>query len=145
MRTAYRVLALLVVAGVVVQAGSIAMGFFGVFHEVDDGGAITSSFDWESNLGVMVHRFNGFGTLLWSLALLVVSFFVRTPGATRRALAVLGLLVLQIALLFPAFGVAASWGALHGVNALVLLGAALHAARRVDRVRDEPARELAAA
>jgi hypothetical protein len=143
MRSTYKVLAYLVVAGVALQAASVALGFFGILHEIEDGGAVTASYDWESNLGVMIHRVNGFLIPLYALALLVVSFFTRSPGAVRWAATVLGLVLLQIGLLFPAFAVSENWGALHGLNALLVLGAAVQAGRRVTRVHDEQVLEPA--
>ncbi|HSK54496.1 MAG TPA: hypothetical protein VK908_04530 [Jiangellales bacterium] len=137
MRSTYRVLAYVIAAGVALQAASVALGFFGILHEIEDGGAVTASYDWESNLGVMIHRVNGFLIPLYALALLVVSFFTRVPGAVRWAASVFGLVLLQIGLLFPAFAVSANWGALHGLNALLVLGVALRAGWRVTRVRDD--------
>jgi hypothetical protein len=143
MRSTYKVLAYLIVAGVALQAASVALGFFGILHEIEDGGAVTASYDWESNLGVMIHRVNGFLIPLYALVLLVVSFFTRVPGAVSWAAAVFGLVLLQIGLLFPAFAVSENWGALHGLNALLVLGAAVQAGRRVSRVRDEQVLEPA--
>ncbi|HSK27002.1 MAG TPA: DUF6220 domain-containing protein [Jiangellales bacterium] len=137
MRSTYRVLAFLVAACVAVQAAAIAMGFFGLMHEMEDGGAVTSSYDWESNLGVMIHRYNGSLIALLVIALLVVSFFTRVPGAVRWAAGLFGLVLLQVALLFPAFAVDEAWGALHGLNAFVILGTALQAGRRVTRVQSD--------
>ena len=52
-------------------------------------------------------------------------------------------MLLQIGLLFPAFAVSENWGALHGLNALLVLGAAVQAGRRVTRVHDEQVLEPA--
>jgi hypothetical protein len=38
MRSTYRVLAYLIAAGVALQASSVALAFFTILHEVDDGG-----------------------------------------------------------------------------------------------------------
>lgn len=138
MRKTYRVLAYGIALGVAIQAASVALAFFEILHLVEDGGVMTSGYDYESNLGIMIHRINGTGLVpLCSIALLVVSFFTRAPGAVKWALIVFGLVVLQIGLVFVAFGAIAEVGALHGLNALVLLGSALWAGRRVTRV-DEP-------
>jgi hypothetical protein len=137
MRSTYRAVAYVIAAGVALQAASVALGFFGILHEIEGGGAVTASYDWESNLGVMIHRVNGFLIPLYALALLVVSFFTRAPGAVRWAASVLGLVLLQIGLLFPAFAVSENWGALHGLNALLVLGVALRAGWRVTRVQDD--------
>jgi hypothetical protein len=145
MRSTYRTLAYLIAAGVALQAASVALGFFTIIHEVEDGGVISAGYDYESNLGIMVHRFGGLGLIpLSALALLVVSFFVKVPGAVRWAGTVFGLVVLQIALVFAAF-VTASAGALHGLNALAVFVAAVWAGRRVNRIPDETEQALAAA
>lgn len=147
MRTAYRVLAWTIAAGVALQAASVAWGFFTVILYVEDGGVFTSGYDYESNVGIMIHRFVGTGLIpLAALALLIVSFFARIPSGTRRAGVLFGLVLLQIALVFLAFVVA--WaGALHGVNALAILLTAGWSARRArsDGVEDQRALEPAAA
>jgi hypothetical protein len=136
MKSAYRTLAYLIAAGVALQAASVALGFFAIIHEVDSGGVITAEYDYDSNLGIILHRVGGLGIIpLLAIALLVVSFFVKVPGAVRRAGAVFGLVVLQIGLVFGAF-VAAPVGALHGLNALAVFGAAVRAGRRITRVAD---------
>jgi heme A synthase len=121
---------------VALQAASVALGFFTILHEVDDGGVFATGYDYESNIGIMIHRYVGLGLIpLAALVLLVLSFFTRAPGAVRWAAAVFGLVVLQVALVFVAFVVA--WGgALHGLNALALFLAALWTGRRIMRVSD---------
>lgn len=129
MRTTYRVLAYTVAALVAVQAGAVALGFFTIIHEVEGGGAFTAGYDVEGNLGMMIHRYVGMGLMpLLAIALLIVGLVSGMPGAGSRAGAVLGLVVLQIALVFLAFTV--SWGgALHGLNALAVFVAAVRAGR----------------
>jgi glucan phosphoethanolaminetransferase (alkaline phosphatase superfamily) len=147
MRSTYRVLAFVIAIGVAIQAASVALAFFTILHEVDDGGAFTADYDYESNLGIMIHRVGGLGLVpLSALALLIVSFFTRVPGAVKWAAAVFGLVVLQIALVFAAFA-NASVGALHGMNALAVFLTAIWAGRRITRVseQDERARDVAAA
>lgn len=146
MRSTYRVLAYVIAAGVAIQAASVALGFFLILSHVDGGGVLTANYDYSGNAGIMVHRVGGLGLVpLASIALLVVSFFTRVPGAVRWAATVFGLVVLQIAFVFGAF-LAPSVGALHGLNALAVLGAAMYAGRRVSRVgeQDEPALDVAA-
>lgn len=134
MRSTYRVLAYAVAVLVAVQAGAVTLGFFAIIHEVEDGGAFTAGYDFESNLGLMIHRFVGMGFIpILAIVLLIVGLASGMPGAARRAGAVLGLVVLQIALVFVAFTV--TWGgALHGVNALALFVAAVRAGRLPSRV-----------
>jgi hypothetical protein len=131
MRATYRVLAYLVAAGVFVQAGAIALGWFTTLHELDDGAVIDSSY--EGNIGHSVHGTVGTMVIpLLVIALLIVSFFAKFAGAVRYALIIFGLVVLQITLAFVAFG-APVVGALHGLNALVLLGVSITAASRVPK------------
>jgi hypothetical protein len=68
---------------------------------------------------------------LLGIALLVVSFFVKAPGAVKWAGFTLLAIVVQVALAFIAFGVPAI-GALHGLNAFLVIGVAEATARRVD-------------
>jgi hypothetical protein len=137
-RSTYRLLAYLIAAGVAVQAASVALGFFTIIHQVEDGGVFATGYDYESNLGIMIHRYVGLGLIpLSALVLLVMSFFMRVPGALRWAAAVFGLVVLQIALVFVAFS--AAWGgALHGLNALAVFLAAIWAGRRIGQVSHAP-------
>ena len=78
-----------------------------------------------------------------AIALLVVSFFVKVPGAVRRAAAVFGLVILQIALVFAAF-MSASVGALHGLNALAVFGATIWAGWRISHTKPVDLGEVAA-
>jgi hypothetical protein len=136
MRTTYRVLAGLIALGVVVQAMSIVWGVFGLSRWVEDGGVLDKA-ALESNdqkftgeAGFSIHGVNG--TLIipiLALLLLIVSFFAKVPGGVKWALIIVGLVILQIALAFIAYG-APIVGMLHGLNALILLGAAGFTARR---------------
>jgi len=135
MRTAYRVLAYLVAAEVVIQAAAIAYAMFGLSAWIEGGGVLDkASMESESSyfdgvLGFMVHGINGEIVLpLLALALLVVSFFTAMAGAVKWAGIVLGLLVLQVLLGVFGHGLPAL-GLLHGLNALLLFGAAVIAAR----------------
>ncbi len=149
MRSTYRVLAYLIAAGVALQASSVAFAFFKIILEVEDGAIFSADYDYDGNLGIMIHRVGGLGLIpLSAIALLIVSFFTKAPGAVRWAGAVFGLVVLQIALIFAAFGAAsAGAGALHGLNALAVFLAAIWAGRRISRVpeQDEKALDAAAA
>jgi hypothetical protein len=128
---------------VVVQAGAIAWGFFGVNNWVtNDGGVIDKDFldcneDCESigaaDWGFAIHMFfNGLILIpLTSLVLLVVSFFAKVPGGVKWAAIIVGLVILQVIVL-PMLSreVGSGFGALHGVNALVLMGIAIMAGQR---------------
>ena len=128
MRSTYRVLAYVIAVGVLVQAASIAAGIFGLWGEVGDGGVITE--DWEYNAGLVVHAVVGMMVIpLVALVLLIVSFFAQVSGGVRLAAIVLGLVVLQVVLAIASYSVS-GLGALHGLNAIAVLGAASAAARR---------------
>ena len=124
MKQTYRVVAGLIAVGVLVQAGSIAAGWFMALHDVDNGLVIDKNYD--GNAFHSVHGFVGFNVMpLLGLILLIVSFFAakEVPGARKWAGIVFGLIILQVALALFAFSVPAL-GALHGINALAVLGTA---------------------
>jgi hypothetical protein len=123
----YRVLSGLIALGVVVQAMAIALGGFGVIHQVDNGLVVDKNTN--PNFGQILHGIDGMYIIpLLGLALLIVSFFAATsvPGARKWGGIVFGLIVLQVALAFVAFG-APVVGALHGINAFAVLGSAVRA------------------
>lgn len=138
MKQTYRVLAGLIALGVVVQAAAIAFAWFDVLVEVEDGGTFTS--DSEGNAGHMLHGIVGMMVMpLLALVLFVVSFFAKVRGGTKYAGLLLLAVVAQVVLAFISFGVAVV-GALHGINAIVVLGLALATARQAtDDVVDGPA------
>lgn len=142
---AYRFLAFMIAVLVVVQAGAIAWAFFGMTQWIqDDGGVVNKALleceDCETNFtaewGFAIHMFfNGLVLIpLTSLALLIVSFFAKVPGGVRLAAIVFALVVLQVIVL-PMLSreVGSGFGALHGVNALVLMGVAIMAGTRASR------------
>jgi len=127
MKSAYRVLALLIALGVAVQAASVAFGWFQVISDVDAGGVFTSA--TELNAGHELHGIVGMMVIpALALVLLLVSFFAHLRGGVRWAVIILALVVVQITLAFVAFG-APAVGALHGLNALAILGTSLTASR----------------
>ena len=128
MRSVYRALAGLIAIGVLVQAGAIALAWFTVLKDVDDGAVFTK--DSDPNVGHMIHTIVGSGVIpLLAILLLVVSFFAKVESGVRWALYVFGLVALQFGLAALSFGIAAI-GALHGLNAFALLAVASMAARR---------------
>ena len=143
MRKTYQVLAYAIAVLVVVQAGAIAWAFFGLTNEIDQNGLVINKACLESEAGCgggftaewgfAVHMFfNGLLLIpLLTLLMLIVSFFAKVPRGVVLALTLVGLVVLQVILL-PMLSreVAAGFGALHGVNALVLMGVAIMAGRR---------------
>ena len=124
---AYRVIALVIAAGVLLQAAFIAFAWFDVLNAVDSGTVFNE--DSEHNVGHVGHGIVGMMVMpILGLALLITSFFTKTVGASKRAGMVLGAIVLQVVLAFISFGVPAI-GFLHGINAFVVFGAALYASR----------------
>ncbi len=141
MRTVYKVLAYLVAAEVVVQAAAMVYAIAGLGKWVDGGGVFDKSV-MESDAspfpeitGIIVHGINGSIVIpLLALALLVVSFFTKLPGAVKAAVLVLVLVLVQGSLGFAGHDIPAL-GALHGMNALLLFSASVYAARRGRTVR----------
>ena len=97
MKKTYRFLSYAIAVAVVVQAGAIAWGFFGLTDWVtNDNGVLnkqvlecTSGCEslFTAEIAFMIHMFL-VGLLLiplLSLALLVVSFFAHVPGGVARA------------------------------------------------------------
>jgi uncharacterized membrane protein len=124
----YRVIAALIAIGVLVQAAAIAFGWFDAISELDKGLVIDENY--EGNAGHAIHGMVGMFVMpILGLVLLIVSFFAarEVPGARQWAGIVLGLIVLQVVLAFVSFG-APIVGTLHGINALLIIGAAGRAA-----------------
>ena len=103
MRKAYRVLAFAIPVLVVVQAMAIAFALFGLSKWVEDGHSLTKSamesenVDFTGSAGFMIHGI--FGEMLIPLvaiALLVVSFFTKVPGASKWAAYVLVAVVVHL-------------------------------------------------
>ena len=130
MRSAYRGLALLICLGVLVQAAAIAFGWFDVLKDLDDGAVLDKDFDL--NAGHVLHGIVGMSVIpLLGLVLLVVSFFTKSPGASKWAGIVLGTIVFQVVIGIVSFSAPIA-GVLHGLGAFVLFGVALMAARRME-------------
>jgi hypothetical protein len=142
MRATYRFLANAIAVLVVVQAAAIAWAFFGLTNWIqNENGVVDKALlectdceqQFTAEWGFAIHMFfNGFVLIpLVSLILLLVSFFAKVRGGVVLAAVVVGLVVLQVFVL-PMLSreVDASFGALHGVNALVLMGVAMMAGKR---------------
>ena len=112
-------------------------------NEIDQNGLVINKACLESEAGCgggfiaewgfAVHMFFG-GLLLIplvTLVLLIVSFFAKVPRGVVLAASLVGLVVLQVIVL-PMLSreVGSGFGALHSVNALVLMGVAIMAGRR---------------
>ncbi|GAB3264744.1 hypothetical protein [Nocardioides dilutus] len=153
---AYRFLAFMIAVLVVVQAGAIAWAFFGMTDWINnEGGVVNKELlecddcdqEFTAEWGFAIHMFfNGLVLIpLTSLILLIVSFFARgVPKGVMLAAVVFGLVVLQVFVL-PALSreVGSGFGALHGVNALVLMGVAIMAGQRASSAIGAPAQPAA--
>lgn len=150
MRKTYRFLANAIAALVVVQAAAIAWAFFGLSNEIDKNGLVVNKAclesegcgDFTAEWGFAIHMFFN-GTILIplvALILLVVSFFAKVPGGVKLAAILVVLIILQV-LVLPTLSreVGSGFGALHGVNALVLMGVAMMAGQRARATAAVPA------
>lgn len=136
MKSAYRVLAYLVAAEVVVQAMAMVYAIAGLGKWVDNGGVFDRSVEasdespYAEFVGFIIHGINGSIVIpVLALALLVCSFFARIRGGAKWAGLVFLLVIVQINLGYAGPGIPVL-GALHGLNALALFTAALYTARR---------------
>jgi hypothetical protein len=137
MRSAYRVIAYVIAALVVVQASMIAYAIAGLGIWVDKDGGVLDKAAMEGDLeftgvgGFAVHGMNGM-MLIPTVALifLIVSFFAKVPGGIKWAGFVLLAVIVQVTL--GLFGHEnAIFGMLHGINALLLFSLAIMAGMRV--------------
>jgi hypothetical protein len=135
MRKAYRGLAQLIAALVVVQAAAIAYGAFAIDKVIDKakdhGNTISdASSKLDGGAGYGLHAL--IGTLIIPLAaiiLFVVAFMAHIPDGVKWAGFILLDVVVQVVLGLAAHG-AAALGWFHGPNALVLFSLAIYTARR---------------
>lgn len=131
MKKVYGILACLLAAEVVVNGMAMAYAIASVFHWVgEDGGVIdkqlldADSPDFPGIGAFMLHGINGMMVIpLIALVLLVVSFFTRVKGATRRAAILLGLVVLQVVLGLASHGLSAL-APVHVLNAFAIFSLA---------------------
>ncbi len=150
MRTAYRVLAFVIVAEVAIQAATIAYAIFGLGAWIQGGGVLDkATMESEASAfvgdgGFALHGINGqvvFPVLV--LILFALSFFAKVPRGVMWAGVLLGLTVLQILFALLALPIL---GVLHGGNALLIFGVAMMAAmaaRRIAAVEDRTAASAA--
>jgi hypothetical protein len=104
MRTTFKVLAYALAAEVLVQGMAIAYAIAGLGKWVEDDGGVLNKQLLDSNSphfrgvgGFALHGMNG--TMLipvLTLLLLIVSFFTKLPGASKRAGILVGMVVLQV-------------------------------------------------
>ena len=132
MRSAYRTVAQLIALGVVLQAAFVALGWFIILNDVDGGQVVDKAYledgdGW--NIGHMLHGTVGLMVMpILGLLLLIFSFFAKIPGGVKWAGLTLLAIVVQVALALIGFE-APALGALHGINAFIVLGLASMAIR----------------
>ena len=128
MRATYRVLAMLIAVGVVLQVVFIAIAWFQVLKELDSGSVFDKNY--EGNWAHVAHFQVGMIVIpVIALVLLIISFFARIPGGVKWAAITFGLVALQIILAFASFAVPVL-GSLHAINAFALAAVASIAARK---------------
>ena len=133
---AYRILATIIAIEVVIQAMAMVFAVAGLGIWVDEGGVLDKAAFESDDLsftgvgGFIIHGINGMMIIpLLGLALLILSFFAKVQGGVKWAGIVLGAIVVQV--LLGVFGHESAYiGALHGLNAFILLGSAGMAARQ---------------
>lgn len=136
MRSTYRVLAYLIALGVVLQATTVAFAWFAVINDLEGGAVFTA--DSELNIGHELHGLVGMNLMpLLALLLLISSFFAKIPGGIKWAGFVLLAVVAQVVLAIVAFSTPAI-GALHGINAVLILALAMIAGYRVTGISTTP-------
>jgi hypothetical protein len=137
MTSAYRALAHTIGGFVMLQAAFIAYAMFGLRHDVNDGATVTKSYD--GNVGWKLHEIFGTAVIpLLAVALLVVAVLIKRSDAIRLAAAIAGMVILQV--IFGMVGDKSPLiGAVHGLLALAIMGAAVTAGTRVGRATPAPA------
>jgi hypothetical protein len=151
MKKTYQIFAFLIALEVVVQATAIAWAFFGFGNWIDEGNTFSKAqldcqdcpWNFTAERGFMIHGLNGMLIIpVLALIFLIISFFAKVPKGIHWALAVFVLVMVQSQLLpMLARDVSSAFGALHGLNALVLFGTAVMAGKRVKEAtaaRGEP-------
>jgi hypothetical protein len=137
MRTTYRVFAYLIAAAVVVQAMAIAYALAGLGKWIEDDHGVLNKqvldnedLHFRGSGGFALHAIDGM-MIIPALALLfvIISFFAKVPGGSKRAGIIFGLIVLQVILGFTLHGVPLV-APLHVLNAFIILGVAIMSGQR---------------
>lgn len=160
MRKTYQVLASIIAILVVVQAALMVWTIAGLFTWIDEGATLDKSVveGWETEpptfdgaIGHFLHTViiggtgTGLGLIpLLGLLLLIVSFFAKVPRGVVLAVAIVVSIVVQIlAGMFAEPGMP-YLGLVHGLNAFILFGLAVFAARSAKEAAAAPAAPAAA-
>src|SRR4051795_8927121 len=150
MRTTFRVLVGLIAVEVLVQGMAIAYGIAGFGKWIDDGHTATKQLFEEDggsfggDAGFATHFINGtmiIGILL--IVTLIFSFFAKVPGATRTALILFGLVILQVALGLTSHSVPGLI-VLHVLNAFAIFSFAAMSAVRLGKLPADTAAPVTA-
>lgn len=139
MATVYRVLAVAIAALVGLQAASHAWVSAGLGLFIERGGVIDKAFlesagadgtlPFPEMVGFMIHGMNGMIVIpIVALLLLIASFFAGTRRAVIWAAVIAALVAVQVTLGLAGHGMP-TLAFLHGINALLLFGTAVFAAR----------------
>ncbi|MBN9613853.1 MAG: hypothetical protein J0H64_10460 [Actinobacteria bacterium] len=130
MRKTYRVLTLIALIEIIVQAGAVAWAQFGLARYVAEGNTINKAMlecrdcgmNFVEEYGFMVHGMNGAMIIpAIGLILLIVSFFVKNRTLTIWAAVAFVLILIQSQVLPMLSRDMPGFGAVHGVTALALL------------------------
>ncbi|WP_018296107.1 hypothetical protein [Corynebacterium lubricantis] len=143
MKTTYQVLAYLISALVMVQAGSHAWSSAGAVKFIQEGGTLdmtgASGIQFPEIYGIVIHSMNGMYVIpVVALVFLIVGFYTQTKYGLVLAIATAVLVGIQVTLGITAAGLP-FLALLHGMNALLIFAVALVAAiymRRVGRKTD---------
>ena len=121
LRKAYSVVCVVLMLQYVVQLYLIAAAIFTITHANDNASDIYTAFKQADDSYLPIHQTNGDLAAILTLVLLILSFAARPPRRTTGLTAVLFVLMV-VQSLIPNPPVPVIVSALHGVNALVLIG-----------------------
>ncbi|MFN2540138.1 MAG: hypothetical protein ABR549_18575 [Mycobacteriales bacterium] len=133
MRKTYQIFAFLIATEVVIQAAAIAYALAGLGKWVeDDGGVLNKAVpdaddgpDFRGVGGFELHGINGMMIIpLITLLFLIISFFAKLPGASKRAGLIALLVIAQVVLGLTSHSVPLL-AALHAINGFVLFSLAV--------------------
>lgn len=139
-RAIYRIWATIITVAVVLQIFFAGLGAFDTVHKASNGtvddDSVETSFGAHIGLGYLI--------LLLTLVFFLISFGTRDRKRILRALAVFGLVILQVVL--ASVGESVPFvGGLHPVNAFIILGLVGSITYREWKTRSEVAEEVAPA
>ena len=121
LRKAYTVVCVVLMLQYVLQLYLIAAAIFTITHANDNVSDIYTAFKQADTNYLPIHQGNGDLAAIMSLLLLILAFAARLPWRMTGLTALLfALMVFQS--LIPSPSVPAAVSALHGVNALLLIG-----------------------